>query len=520
MIVSMVFKNTISKESINAVVLLKKQLGLSVKAGTALALAVSIKLVTAFILAFLVYPLPSNVKYMATILVLLFNLFLPATISRQVTNNQHVNPIYEAVFLGNRDKDRSYHILETSDLLAFWFDNFELEVVAGILLTAIFGWSGIMLSLVFIYFVNLIFINTYKKHSPLKAFSYKRNTSFFGNIIYICVISFISLIFIQVISQNHIKNLTNTAETNFFLKHIVSRTLTIVQYDTRHINELVVFTLIIFLSVLILQRIYKYGYTQYLTCLSKNIFQSRYINIFIVRDLQRLKNISRRLNVNISLLPQFFIFAVSFVSVKFYLNADINIFLSIDLLIWFGIVNYTKYIMQGVTVLRISSEMRNIELLNLSSINKQQLVKSKYQLMYLIMGPSLFLVAILKISIGLAMGIQLSYLFGNTIALIGLLCAGIGFILKPDAESATFNYSSEFELVRYDMGTKFVNLIWQLPIRVISFIMDMFFVLFVLVNNNDSILKEEYLLFLIAMTFINLIILNIRKKKYEFKRCS
>ncbi|MDN6968556.1 hypothetical protein FCS83_08355 [Oenococcus sp. UCMA 17063] len=495
MLINTIFKNTLSKESINAVVLLKKQLDLSVKAGMALTLAVSMKLVTAFILVLSIRPLPINVKYTVTVLVLFFDLFLPATISRQITNNQHIDPIYEAVFLGNRDKDKSYHILETSSLLTFWFDNFELEVTAGIILMIMFGWLGILLSLVFIYFVNLIFIKTYKKHSPLKSSIHKNKMSFFGNIIYVSAISFISLIFIRIISQSHIQNLTNVTETGSFLKHIIANTLAAVQYDTKHVNEWAVFTLIIISSVLILQYVYKYAYKRYLIWLNQNIFRSRNINIFVVRDLRRLKNISRRLNVNISLLPQFFIFAVSFITAKFYLNANIDIFLSIDLLIWFGIVSYAKYLMQGVTVLRISSEMRNIELLSLSSINKQRLVKSKYRLAYLIMGPSLFLVAILKIGIGLSTGIQLPYLLENTIAFIGLLCAGIGFILKPDARSATFDYSSEFELIRYDMGTKFINLIWRMPIRIISFIMDTFFVLFVLVNNHDSALKEEYLLF-------------------------
>ncbi len=220
MIIHIIFKNAVNKEAINYVMLLKKKLGISVNPSIALFLAVVINDHCLYI-SFSVDSLPNQLQYVVIVIVIIFNLFLPSTISRRINQSQDVNPIYEAIFLATKNKKISYKILEKSDLILFWFDNIEFPIILSLLLIFEYHWIGIFWTIILVCAMNSIFVRTYKKTLSLKDTEKLNNQYFFPKIFYFLVVGFISLVFIKVIQNIMIHDLTNVSETSFFLKNLV-----------------------------------------------------------------------------------------------------------------------------------------------------------------------------------------------------------------------------------------------------------------------------------------------------------
>jgi len=271
MIIHIIFKNAVNKEAINYVMLLKKKLGISVNPSIALFLAVVIKMITAFILAFLVYSLPNQLQYVVIVIVIIFNLFLPSTISRRINQSQDVNPIYEAIFLATKNKKISYKILEKSDLILFWFDNIEFPIILSLLLIFEYHWIGIFWTIILVCAMNSIFVRTYKKTLSLKDTEKLNNQYFFPKIFYFLVVGFISLVFIKVIQNIMIHDLTNVSETSFFLKNLVYVARHSIDYFYLHILDCIIFIISFLNVILFISFLYNKIYRVYLNKIRNNI---------------------------------------------------------------------------------------------------------------------------------------------------------------------------------------------------------------------------------------------------------
>lgn len=493
MIIRTVFKNAINKEAINYAVLLKKQLGISVNSIIALFLAVVIKMVTAFILAFLIYSIPNQLRYAVIGIVIIFNLFLPSTISRHINQSQDVNPIYGAVFLATKSKKISYKVLEKSDLILFWFDNIEFPIISSLLLIFDFQWIGLILIIILIYTMNYIFVRTYRKNNLLKDSGRLNKKSLFPKYFYFTIIGFVSLVFVKVIQNITIRDLTNVSETSLFLKSLVDVTKDSGKYFYLNISDCIAFIISFLTVILLISFLYNRIYQVYLIKVIDYLVNSnRRLNIFLVRDISRYTNISSILHINLYKLPQLFIPIIGLIAANFYLNANINIFFGIDVFVWYGFISYEQYLFKENPILHLGSELRNIELLDAKKI--KLLIHSKYQLMFIFTLPLLIFIVAIKMIIGVLSGIGFVKSVFITIVLIILLLSTIILIIKPDSLSARFNYYSEFELLEYDLGTKTISLFWKIPTRMISFIISLFFVFFVITKQQGIILEEEYIL--------------------------
>lgn len=493
MIIYTVFKNAVNKEALNYMMLLKKQLGISVNSNIALFLAVVIKMVTAFILAFLIYSIPTQLRYAVLAIVIVFNLFLPSTISRHINQAHEINPIYEAIFLATKNKIISYRALEKSDLILFWFDNIEFPIITLVLFIFEFQWGGLFLTIILTWIMSYIFVRTYRKNTFLKDSSSLRKQNFFPKFFYFLVVGGASLIFIKVFQNITIRDLTNVSETSFFLKNLMNVTKSSVEYFYLHITDCIIFIVLFLTIILFVGSLYNRIYHLYFKKLINHVVNVNCrLNIFLIRDVSRFDNISSLLHINLYELPQLVVPILGFIGANLYLNANINIFFGIDVFVWYGFISYEKYLFQENPILRLGSELQNIELLNVKRINS--LIHSKYQLMCIFTFPLLIFVTIIKLSIGFFSDINFIKVVFSTIVLIFLLLSTMVLIIKPDSVSSRFNYDSEFELLKHDLGVKTINLFWKIPIRVISFTISLFFVLFVITKQRGMILEDEYIL--------------------------
>ncbi|PXV91040.1 hypothetical protein C8E03_10447 [Lachnotalea glycerini] len=500
---------------------IKKRLNIKVPRIMLLFIVIIYQYTFIFLLLLICYKIKdSKIFIILFIITSIFNSILPATIARSSQSRVDEHPIFDYLLMSKLSIQNSKRIIILSELANFWIHNFSFEFITIWLFFIKFKMIGLLYGFFWIIFTSFIFVKVINKKNKIRKLELNSFSSFTINIILSGFLSYcIFYIFIGTINKISVNEFFNTN----CLKIFVSSYLTNIVIAVKEKGiRFILILLLLFVCLMIFKWIIK---AFIIINKTKILFLRTYLqkiyklsnNMFVKRDLKIIFNILPKLEMNIFslVLPFGIIFIV--IGFVFYMiqGEDVNsILISQDFIFWISSYQFSTQLVQKIPIFHISSELRNIELLNFSKTKTiKDLIESKHILLAIFNLPILIVMIIIKFLL-LLWGINPFILLASIINTFGILLICLVLTLRWTTIFPKFSWSNIFMIRQDNFDAQILQQFLLIPSRIISLF---FTISFVFVNVIDFYFTISATFLYYILSYISIAIIFIILKRGQNK---
>ena len=505
------FLNTLTHEFYNVSVELQNKLSLNIPIKFIFPLAFIYQNTFVFLILLFLFHIQNTTMFdIVLILFSVFNLLLPITLARTERNRLTHHPSYQILQIGELNRKDSLNVLLYSEILNFWVHNFMLQFISIFLFLVKFGYQGIPFVFLWIIIVSYLYKKYLIKHQKIRikiktAFNYLNGQ--------ILNISFTILI-IQP-KKMEFKYFLSGANIRKYFQHYFQQIgqNTISTFENYQMIIYICIALFIyilcsyFFGDMILKKIDDF----------KKMFLLKSKNIFLKRDLNIINNTINEFNISkyFLILPigTLILLVVAIIYIFNY-NSSIITLISIDALYWVILYQTSAYIIRYLPVVNISSELRNINLIYFSEryiVN--DLVKSKYILLFLFTSPIIIVNLLIKIFLLIFNDLTLINFILSTILTVLLTATSYVVSLKWTLIGPKFNFENLFMIRQERFDTQILQQFTIIPFRIITIILGFSF--FVVNFIKIKITSNMFSLYSILCIFICLLFILMLSRRYN-----
>lgn len=220
MLIKYNFQNEIRHEFYNVSVELKKKLSLNIPIKYIFPLAFIYQNTFIFLILLFLFSIKDTTIFnVVSVLIMLFNLFLPITLARTENNRLIYNPAYQTLQLGELGNKEVLRILLYSETVNFWIHNFMLEFITLFLFVVKFGINGLLLSLIWIFLISYMYQKSLLSNQSVNI---KTKTAFRylgGQVVNVMLTIIMFTILINPSHRIKFNNILNGSSIREYFKH-------------------------------------------------------------------------------------------------------------------------------------------------------------------------------------------------------------------------------------------------------------------------------------------------------------
>lgn len=476
-----------------------------------------------FLLLLLLYKLQSNSWFNIVFsIVMFFNIILPVTIARTSVAGINENPIFECLLSSKLDRKKTTKIIIIAELVNFWIHNFSIEAVSICLLWMKYRIVGIGYGIVWVIVVSIIFLKVLIKHSDVysNTISEKTFMSHLGSLIITGYITYkIFLIFVDTLQKYSINTFLKPQGINLYVKEYLEQILIALrsQLFSTIIGLLILITIFFLLSIV------EGKLKNKKLKVVKGLFLEKYIkilqrftkNFWVKRDIRRIFNILSKLGLNIYMIivPTGIAF-ITVANIYYYLNVKqpYIILISLTFILWTSVYQFSNLLVQKIPIFNISSELRNVDLLLMSSKSIEDLIRAKHILLTIFCSPLLIICWMEKVVL-LFLGVNITIMLLSMICDIGIYILGIEVALKWTFVLPKFSWENIFLLKQDNFDQQIIQQFLLIPSRLITIYFSISFLVVnaVALSYNKSFIILYYVLNILCM-FVFFLVIKRRKQ--------